>query len=216
MPGFVRRMRSLPSIAFGVAAAALVASAGASFAAASIDTDALQKPWPKEYVREFEVGRYPVRWRQKVHKKEGLFAGVRFTAPGERQRVWALSNDYTGVGHMTPGVRAVRIIDQEPHHQVIEVELKVLWKLLTLRFEVEQDPPQAMRFRWRDERFGEYRGVCLLEEVPGVGGAASTTTRIELATWFQPVHPVPMRLLLGVERIAMLGAVKEFLKTCER
>ena len=199
-----------------LAVAVLLVGGYASIVDGAIDTETIQRPWPKEQAREFEVGRYEVRWRQKVDKQQGLFAGVRFTVPRNRQLVWKLSNDYSDVGHMTPGVEAVRYIKEGPNRQIIEVDMKVLWKVFTLRFEMEQEPPNAVRFRWADERFGEYLGVAVFEEVAGTGKDAAPATRVDLSTRFLPVHPVPMHLLLGVERIAMLSAAKEFLKACER
>jgi len=199
-----------------VVAALAVVFGAAVLAAAAIDTETIERPWPKEHTREYEVGRDTVRWRQKVDKRQGLFAGMRFTVPRERQAVWKLSNDYSGVGHITPGVEAVRYIKEGPNRQIIEVDMKVLWKLFTLRFEMEQEPPKAVRFRWADERFGEYLGVAVFEEVAGTGKDAAPATRVDLSTRFLPVHPVPMHLLLGVERIAMLTAAKKFLKACER
>src|SRR3990167_6270956 len=95
-------------IALGLLCAATTASAW------TIDTEFLKLPWPKERVQELEVGRYPVRWRQRVSRKEGLFAGVRFEAPLDRQGVWDRANDYTDVGRMTPGVTGVRFLEQTP------------------------------------------------------------------------------------------------------
>ena len=186
--------------------------------AGTIDTEFLQRPWPNQRVREIEVGRQQVRWREYASKSEGLFAGVGFTVPRERQTVWKLANDYHDVGTMTPGVTAVRVIQESPTRQVIQVDVKVLWKSLRLNFEIEQDPPQAVRFRLINEAFGEYRGVCSFEEAPqtmGKGGVQHANTSVDLATWFKPSRPVPMRLLLIVERIAMLRGAKEFLRACE-
>lgn len=188
---------------------------GAALAAAAIDTDALSQRWPGERTREYEVGRYTVRWRQQADKHQGLLAGVRFTVPRPRQLVWHLANDYSDVGGMTPGVHGVRIIHEGPNRQVIDIDLKVLWKEFTLRFEMEQEPPNAVRFRWADARFGEYRGIARFEEVPGSGPQDAPSTRVDLSTRFTSPRPVPVHLLLGVERLAMLSAAKEFLKTCE-
>ena len=46
-----------------------------------IEADALAKPWPRQRVKEFEVGRWPVRWRESASKRTGIFAGVEFVAP---------------------------------------------------------------------------------------------------------------------------------------
>lgn len=179
------------------------------WAAEAVDSAGLRQPWPKQKVREFEVGRHTVRWRQKAHKKEGIFAGVRFTAPAGREKVWHLANDYSDVGRMTPGILAVRRTAQGANRETIEVDIKVLWKRMTLRFEVEREPPEAVHLRWADARFGEFVGVASFE-------AASDQTQVELSTHFKPLRPVPMRLLLGVERLAMMGAVRNFLKACEQ
>ncbi|MBI3087698.1 MAG: hypothetical protein HYY91_02250 [Candidatus Omnitrophica bacterium] len=180
-----------------------------SFASAgSIDTAFLERDWPKQYVHEYEVGKYPVRWRQKAGKTEGIFAGALFLAPSGLQRTWELATDYTDLGTKTPGVTAVRFLENTETRQVIEIDAKVLWKTLTLRFEVERDPPRAIRFRLLNEAVGEYRGMCLMREEDG-------QTRVGLATWLQPAVRVPPRLILWAERVVILKGVRNFLKTCE-
>ena len=185
-----------------------LASAGA------IDTAFLEQPWPRQRVRETEVGRHAVRWREKANRAEGIFAGLRFTAPLDRQAVWDLSNEYGGLGQATPGVSAVRFVEQSASRQVIEVDAKVLWKTLTLRFEVEKDPPRLVRFALSHSAIGEYRGVSTFEEALDPAGRPATT--VELSTWIKPARPVPPGLLLLAERIMFLSAAKEFLKTCEQ
>ena len=180
-----------------------------ALSAGTIDTEFLQKPWPKQIVRHLEVGRYEVQWRQRASRRDGIFAGVRFLAPLDRQSVWDKTNDFSEIGRMTPGVTAVRFLEQGPTRQVIQLDVKVLWKTLQLTFEVEQDPPRAIRFRLVNEVLGEYRGVCWLEEGSQAG------TLVELATWLQPSRPVPMGLILVVERMTFLEGVKSFLEECE-
>ncbi|MBI3082803.1 MAG: hypothetical protein HYY90_00305 [Candidatus Omnitrophica bacterium] len=195
----------------------LILADHAAASAWTIDTAFLTPPWPKQVVRELEVGRYPVLWRQRVSRRDGLFTAVRFEAPLERQTVWDRANDYSDVGRMTPGVTAVRFLEQSPTRQVIQLDVKVLWKTLQLTFEVEQEPPREIRFRWADQAFGEIRGLCVFDDSPlsPTGGGPSGKTAIELATWFKPSRPVPLGLLLVVERIALLQATKEFLESCE-
>jgi hypothetical protein len=190
----------------------LTASAG------TIDTDFLQQPWPKQLVREMEVGRYQVRWRQQASRKEGIFAGVRFEAPLEQQAVWDLANDYSDIGRITPGVTAVRFLEQQPTRQVIQIDIKVLWKTLRLTFEVEQEPPKAIRFKLVHTALGEYRGLCVFEGPPasGAGERQTSGTSIELSTWLKPSRPIPMGPLLLVERMVLLQGVKAFLESCER
>jgi len=185
--------------------------------AGSIDTSFIERPWPKQRARELEVGRYPVRWRYSAGKQQGIFAGVRFEVPQPRQQVWDRANEYRDIGQMTPGVAAVRYLEQTdtrpvrqglPSHgarKVIQVDVKILWKTLTLTFEVEQEPPRAVRFRLVNKALGEYRGLCLFEDAP-------SGTSVELATWLQPSRPVPVGLLLAVERMTMLLAAREFLE----
>lgn len=182
----------------------------ASVAAGTINTEVLQRPWPKQRIREVEVGRYQVRCREYASKADGLFAGVQFTVPRDRHAVWTLANDYRDVGTMTPGVTAVRVIQESPTRQVIQVDVKILWKSLQLNVEMEQEPPNAVRFRLANQAFGEYRGVCTFAE-----GPTPQSTTMELATWFKPSRPVPMRLLVIVQRVAMLHGTKEFLRACE-
>ncbi len=199
----------LATLVVAPAAWALSAQDRPGQAGGSIDTALLELPWPRQRVRETEVGRYPVQWREKANRREGIFAGVTFSAPLERQAVWDLAADYGDIGAKTPGVTAVRVLEQSDERQVIEVDAKVLWKTFTLRFEVERDPPQVMRFRLTDARLGEYRGVCRFEQTPD-------GTAVELATWLKPARPVPAGLILLVERMTFLQGVKGFLEACDR
>lgn len=192
----------------GAAGLLLVASV---LHAGTIDTAFIEQPWPKQSVRTFEIGWDQVRWRQRASRADGIFAGVRFTVPLEPEAAWALSNQYQDVGRMTPGVVAVRYLEDQPTRQVIQVDVKVLWKTLTLTFEVEQDPPRAMRFRLVNKALGEYRGVCTFTQ-----GSSAATTQMELATWLQPARRVPMGLLLYVQRVTFLESARSFLKQCRQ
>ncbi len=185
--------------------------------AGTIDTAFIEQSWPAQSVRTYEVGRHAVRWRQRASRTGGIFAGVRFAVPLDRPTVWKLSNDYQDIGKVTPGVTAVRFLEQTPTRQVIQIDVKVLWKTVQLTFEVEQDPPKATRFRLVNKALGEYRGVCTFEEptAPGQAGA-SAVTQVELATWLQPARPVPMGLLLYVERVTFMEAARSFMKQCEQ
>ncbi len=184
--------------------------------AGTIATDVLQRhPWPREWAKEFEVGRAPVVWRQGYSRTDGIFGGVVFTAPLPRQQVWELANDYTDIGLVTPGVQAVRFLEQTPTRQVIQIDVKVLWKDLRLTFEVEQEPPRAIRFRLANRALGEYRGLCRFEERAGAADSSGETD-VELSTWLQPARPVPARLLLLVQRMTFLRGVRGFLESCEQ
>ena len=66
-----------------------------------------------------------------------------------------------------------------------------------------------VKFRLVNKALGEYRGLLRFET------AGAGETAVELVTWLKPNRPVPIRLLLVVERIAMLQASREFLKRCE-
>ena len=180
-----------------------------SVSAGSIETAFLEQPWPRQWVHEYEVGKYAVRWRQKAKAEEGIFAGASFAAEATLQRTWALATDYTDLGTMTPGVERVRWLERTPTRQVIQISVKVLWKTLQLTFEIEQDPPKAVRFRLLNPELGEYRGVCLMQQ-------EGTTTRVDLATWLKPAIPVSGGLVLWVERIVLLRGIRNFLETCER
>jgi len=172
-----------------------------------IDTALLEQPWPGQWVHEYEVGRDPVLWRHKLSREQGILTGARFVAPASLDTAWALSTGYTDLGAMTPGVSAVRVLEESETRQVIEVDIKVLWKRLTLRFEIERAPPRAVRFRLTNEVVGEYRGLCRL--TPHEAGTA-----VELATWLRPAVPVPERVIVGVMRYVMLRGIREFLRTC--
>ncbi len=180
----------------------------ATVCAASIDTAVLEQSWPKQWVHEYEVGKYAVRWRQRASADDGISSGASFTAPSALERTWALANDYHDLGTITPGVSSVRVLEQTATRQVLQIDIKVLWKTLRLVFEIEQDPPRATRFRLTNEVLGEYRGVCLF--TPEGGG-----TRVELATRLQPAVRIPAGLVLSIERMVMLRSIREFLETCE-
>lgn len=184
--------------------------AAASVSAGTIDTAFIERAWPKQRVRRFEVGRDEVQWRERATKREGIFAGVRFTAPLVRQAVWERATDYHDLGTMTPGVSAVQIVEQSPARQVIHVDIKVLWKQLRLTFEIERDAPNAIRYRLMNEAIGEYRGVCLFHEA----GQSGQGTTVELSTWLQPSRPVPVGLLMVAERMILLQGVRGFLDEC--
>ncbi len=179
--------------------------------AGTIETEFIEQPWPREYVHELEVGRHPVRWRQRITKQDGLFAGVQCTVPLSRKATWDKATEYQDIGKMTPGVTAVRYTEKTDTRQVIEMDVKILWKTLTMRFEIEQDPPNAVRFRWVDKTLGEYRGVTTFQELPPASPGAPPQTVMALSTWLKPARPVPARLLLMVERITMLKGVETFL-----
>ena len=202
--GVVRRIW-IPALVLGLAG---TASAG------RIDTSMLEHGWPHETVRKFEVGRYPVRWRQRVSRAEGVLTGVRFDAPVDRQTAWGLAKDYAVLWEMTRAVKAVRYLERTPGRDVIELDMKILWKKLTLRFELEQTPPAEIRFQLLHSKLAQYRGLCRFEERASPGGPVATPT--EISTWIKPSRAVPLGLLLIVERALMLEGAKHFLKECER
>ncbi len=177
--------------------------------AGTIDTGFLEQPWPKQWVHTYEIGKSQVRWREKASRTEGIFAGAEFVAPTTLQKTWDLANDYTDVGRKTPGVTAVRFLEQTPIRQVIQIDVKILWKTLTLTFEVEQDPPNAIRFRLVNREIGEYLGVSSMR-------AEGEHTRMELATWLRPAVQVPSGLILMAERAVLLKGIHNFLRTSER
>ena len=154
--------------------------------AASIDTTFLEQPWSEQRVDITEVGRYAVKWRQWAGGAEGIFAGVQVTVPLRREALWDVSTDYTDIGHMTPGVQAVRVLEESPTRQVIQLDIRILWKILQLRFEIEQDPPEAIRFRLFHEAVGEYRGVVRLVDLED--DDAQTGTSVQLSTWLRPAR----------------------------
>lgn len=201
-----------------LAAGVVVFFLPAVLSAGTVDTEFLQTPWPRQIVRHLEVGRHEVQWRQRAGRREGVFAGVRFLAPLDRQAVWEKTSDFSDVGRMTPGVSAVRFLEEGPTRQVIQLDVKVLWKTLQLTFEVEEDPGQAIRFRLVNEVLGEYWGVCWLEDPPQAAGGEGVApqTVVELATWLKPSRPIPVGLLLFVERKVFLDGVRNFLEECER
>ena len=184
-------------------------SAASPVVAGTIDTAWLERAWPGQREHTYEVGKAEVHWRQKVSAQEGIFAGARFIAPLELERTWRLSSDYSDLGAMTPGVTAVRVLEHTPTRQVIEVDVKVLWKSVRLYFEMEQEPPEALRFRMNTPALGDYLGVARLRPVsPG-------QTEIKLSTWLSPPARVPRGLVIWIERGAILGGIRNFLKTCE-
>ena len=194
----------LPALLTMLALSASTARAG------QIDTSAIEQAWRQYRAKEFEVGKYPVQWRQHASKRDGIFAGAGFTAPASRQRAWALATDYTDLGASTPGITAVRFLENTPTRQVVQVDLKVLWKHLRLTFEIEQDAPDQLRFRLVNDHVGEYTGLCRFQ--PDDAGRC----RVEMMTRLKPALPVPRRLVLSAERIVMLSGIRSFLQECER
>lgn len=192
--------------------------AWATYAAAgTIDTAFLEQPWPGQRIRETEVGKYPVRWRQRLSRKDGLFFGAHFTAPTDQQTTWDLATaDYAKLGKTAPGVTAVRYLENTPERQVIQLDVKVLWRTLRLNFEVEREAPRLVRFRLTNPRLGEYRGAFLLGEPSGeFRSAEPASTRLELITWLKPARPVPLGLLAAAQRMVIFQGTKEFLQGCE-
>lgn len=208
----VRNLRTLIRVSFiaicGIFLSANFVSAG------SIDTEFIEQPWPKQWERHFEVGKWPVVWRQYASKEGGIFASIRFRAPLDQETVWNLTSDYKDIGEMIPGVSAVTYLEDTPNRQVIQMDVEVLWKQLRLVFEIERDPPNAVRFRMFNERLGEFRGVSKLESVMDDSG--NSYTDMELATWLKTVKPVPAGLLLISQRMMLVEAARNFLDACEQ
>lgn len=202
---FVLPMRTLG----GVVGLALCGGLALSGWAGEIDTAKLERAWAGQREHAYEVGRAEVHWRQKVSAQEGIFAGARFIVPLALERTWRLSSDYSDLGAMTPGVTAVRFLERTPTRQVIEVDVKVLWKTARLHFEMEQEPPTALRFRMRTPALGQYLGMARMRQV------SAAQTEIDLATWLSPPTRVPRGLVIWIERGAILGGIRNFLKTCE-
>ena len=190
-------------------ASALAAISSKPLLADSIDTGFIEQAWPKQQVRHLEVSRYGVTWRQRASKTEGIFAGARFPAAAAQETVWALATDYSSVGAMTPGVSAVTVLEETPVRQVIQIDVKVLWKPLRLLFEIEQDRPRAVRFRLTNPVVGEYRGALLLKP------DGPQSTQLELVTWLRPGVRLPQGLILGVERMVLLQGIRHFISACE-
>ena len=199
-------MKRLPRFAVLV----LLAAWPAGVCAGTIDTGFIQQTWPRQIVRYIEAGKHEVRWRQRTSKRDGVFAGVRFEALRDRETVWKRATDYHDIGANTPGVTAVRFLEITPDRQVLEVDVKVLWKTLRLTFEVEREPPTQLRFRVTNSVIGEYRGVCMFES------ASEARTAVELSTWLKPARPIPLRLIVMIERMTFLRGAEHFLDSLEQ
>lgn len=186
-------------------------------AAGSIDTAFLEGPWPKERVRVTEVHKYAVQWREYLDKEKGMYMGVRFTAPTDHETTWELATaNYADVGKTVPGLRAFRTIEDTPERKVIEMDIKILWKEMTLTFEIERQPPDVLRFRMISKQIGQYIAVYKLSEPTGViTSMEPAVTQIEFSTWLMPARPVPMGMLATAERMIFLRMAREFLKACE-
>ena len=202
--------------ALWMSASALCVAATA--AAATIDTQFFDRPWPRQWTHRYEVGRHMVDWRQGGSRAEGTFAQARCAVPLPRQTVWTLSTDFPTLWRMTPAVKAFRILEQQPAHQVVEIDLHVFWKTVRLTFAVDYDPPRAMQFRLIDHIAGTCQGICTFTEEPPTrrgATAASATTTVELLMWVKPTRHIPMRLLWFVERTTILQGIKAFLAACD-
>lgn len=156
-----------------------------------------------------------MRWKHAASKKDGILASVRFTVPLDQAETWSRSNAYQDVGQTIPGVQAVRYIERSDTREIIELDVKVLWRELTLHLDIEKQAPGLLRFQMRNPGIGEYRGLCRYEAVtdPATGQPA---TEVDLSTWLVPAKPIPLRLLLAVERMAMLQGAKRFLEAAEQ
>ena len=165
-------------------------------------------------MRTTEVGRYEVVWRQKASRADGIFAGVQFTAPLDHETLWELTTDYSDIGELTPGVTAVRILEEGPTRQVIEIDLRVLWVTLVMTFELEQEPPNVVRFRVLNDILGEYRGVVRLEAREA--DPSESATSVAISTWLNPPRPFPLRMVMAAERMVLLRGVRNFLEECEQ
>ena len=177
--------------------------------AGSIDTSILERPWPRELVRDYEIGRHDVRWRQYASKTQDLFAGVAFVAPASLERAWTLATAYSDLGAGTKDVKAVRILEETPNRQVVDVDVKIFWKRVTLRFEVEREAPHILRCRLRNAWIGEYLALANFDAAP------KESTTVRLSTWFHPAVRVPSGLVLYAERVVLLHGIRAFLKTCD-
>lgn len=172
-------------------------------------------------MRELEVGRYPVRWRQRASRREGVFAGLEFDAPCSRAQLWQQTTDYADFQEKVPGVSRVTVREESPVRRTIDIEMRVLWRTFRLAFEVEEARAadhDEIRFRLAHEVIGEYRGVCWLRDPPAAPGAQPDRahTTVGLATWLKPARPVPMGLILLTERMAFLHGVQNFLESLDR
>ena len=155
------------------------------------------------------MGRHDVRWRQHASKTQGIFAGASFVAPAPQPKTWELATAYSDLGANSKDVEAVRILEDSPERQVVEVDIKVLWKRLTLRFEVEREAPHVLRCRLRHTAIGDYLALARFDP------ASSDATTVTLATWFHPAVRVPSGLILYAERVVLVHGIRAFLTTCE-
>ncbi len=198
--------------ALGLAAAL---AAGLPAWAGAIDTAFLERPWPRQLERRYEIGWDEVYWRQKASKRDGIFAGARFIAPAGLETVWNLSADYAELKTMAPDVDRLRVLEQTEEREVVEFDMKVLWKEVTLRFEIERERPNAVRLRLANPAIGDYLGVCRMSPVDVPAGVPPQTS-VEFITWLKPAMRIPAGLVLWVERLVMLKGVRKFLETCRR
>jgi hypothetical protein len=201
-------------IRHAILAPGLLLAAGVC-AAEPIDVEWLRGAWARAPAREFEVGRHPVQWRQQVGTDGGVLAGLEFAAPCGREALWRQLADAPALGRHLPGVRAVAVTPQGPDRRLIEVTMRVLWKELRLRFEVEQQRLGAedeVRVRLSHEALGEFLGLCALRD--GSGEARSSTVRF--VSLLRPGRPVPSGVILWAQRAALVRGARNFLASAER
>lgn len=208
----------------------LLVAAGIPAHAETIETGFIEAEWPKQLVRELEVGRYPIRWRQASSRQGGIFAGVSFAAPLPREQVWDRLTDYEQIGHYIPGVAEIRFVEQATTRKVIVVELDVLLRHFWLTIEIQEVEPQTIRFRLLNVPLGEFSGIIRfhpsrpviaekvhtnLDQGKGVDTQGGVETPMDMSMWVRPVRSVPGGLLLTVARMTLLHGVRSFLTSCE-
>lgn len=214
----------------GVPIAVLLCFVGSTVWAAeqpSIQTDFLEAAWPKERVRQLEVGRHEVRWRQAVSKADGILVGTRFVVPRPPQQTWELANQYSDLGRMTESIESVTYLEDTPTRKVVQLKAKVLWKRFVMTFLVEQDAPETIRFELRERDLFLYRGICRFRPaepfdsaLPRSGRIPSEVegeqgTAVAFATQIKPAVRAPTGLILLAERIVLLQGIKAFYQACE-
>jgi hypothetical protein len=184
---------------------------------AAIDTTELEQPWPTQRMRVTEVGTHAVHWRQWDGKDRGLFGSMEFVVPYPLDVVWEQSTNLDDIVAVSPDIQSMRIVETAGHRTVVEAKVRVLWRVVTMVFEIEETPQEVVRFRLYHSETGEYVGMTRFtpvtaEQAPATDGEH---TGMVVSTRFRFARQVPGAVVLPLQRMILLRGMKRFMEGCQ-